>query len=298
LSNYQVVIIDAPADTVFEGVTLRYGDMYIYGGSPTIRNVVIRECRWTGGTASKTLNCGNGVLDGGYGGSVLGGAVSIIEGSPRFINCYFEDNLAQGGNGQNGAGGCNAHPEGGDGGWPGRAYGGAVYAAFSSKPTFENCTFTGNQAFGGVGGNGGVGATVEGSWHHGGRGGGYLWPESIENDYTLWDWFDGWEDGDKYYFYSNFFGRYDYELWAKWFGWTKWSNWQEFFASTEYSEGGSANPKIDGNEEYWKYSGFGGAVYVGHLSDAKFVNCTFEGNETRGSLAGVGAEIFRLRIAS
>jgi hypothetical protein len=246
------------------------------------------------------LNCSNVLMDGGNGGSIMGGAVGIVEGAPRFINCKFEDNLAQGGNGQNGTAGCQQHPDGGDGGWPGRAYGGAVYAAFSSKPTFESCTFTGNQAFGGVGGNGGAGATIQGVWYHGGRGGGFLWPDSIEGDWRYWSWFDGWEDGDKYAFYGtygtgynklgyNMFGRYDWETWAKWFGWTKWNSWQEFFASTEYQIADLTTPKVDGYDEYWKYSGYGGAVYVGYLSEASFINCVFEGNETRGSRSGVGA---------
>ena len=288
LANFLIYVNGAPKETLIEGVTLQYGSLYIYGGSPTIRNVVFRECRWGGGTATKTLNCGNVVMDGGYGGSVLGGAVTIFEGAPHFANCTFEDNWARGGNGQEGASGCQQHPEGGDGGWPGRGYGGAVYAAFSSKPTFESCTFTGNQALGGVGGNGGVGATIAGTAYRGGRGGGFLWPDSIENDPLIWSWFDGWEDGDKYWFYSNFFGQYDWELWVKWFGWTKWNSWQEFFASVDYQSALTVTPKVDSYDEYWKYSGFGGAVYVGYLSEASFVNCVFEGNETRGSLSGVG----------
>lgn len=288
LANFLIYVNGAPKETVVEGVTLQYGSLYIYGGSPTIRNVVFSECRWGGGTATKSLNCGNVVMDGGYGGSVLGGAVTIFEGAPHFANCTFEDNWARGGNGQNGTGGCQQHPDGGDGGWPGRGYGGAVYAAFSSKPTFESCTFTGNQALGGVGGNGGVGATIAGTAYRGGRGGGFLWPDSIENDPLIWSWFDGWEDGDKYWFYSNFYGQYDWELWVKWFGWTKWNSWQEFFASADYQDALTVTPKVDGYEEYWKYSGFGGAVYVGYLSEASFVNCVFEGNATRGSLSGVG----------
>ena len=37
-------------------------------------------------------------------------------------------------------------PNGGDGGWPGAAYGGAVYCGLSSNPVFTNCTFYGNIA--------------------------------------------------------------------------------------------------------------------------------------------------------
>lgn len=287
--DYEFSLVNASSDSVIEGITIRSGQMGIFGGAPTIRNVIFSECRWSGGEPEKSLNCSNSVVDGADGGSVLGGAVMILEGAPKFQNCKFEDNWVRGGVGQNGADGCDQHPEGGEGGWPGRAYGGAVYAAFSSKPIFESCVFTGNQALGGTGGNGGTGARIQGVWYHGGRGGGFLWPDSIENDVqNYWSWFDGWEEGDKYWYYSLYYGRYDYATWAKWFGWTKWNSWAEFFASTDYQNASTTTPKVDGYEEYWKYSGFGGAVYVAYMSEASFVNCTFENNETQGSLCGVG----------
>lgn len=296
-SEYAFILSNATEDTWIEGITIQMSvsaggsvsAMAILNGNPIIRNVIFRDCRQTGAVQSKVLNCNNSVMDGSNVASMHGGAVSILEGAPKFINCKFEDNGVFGSVAMNGANGCAAHPDGGEGGWPGRAYGGAVYAAFSSKPTFESCTFTGNQAFGGVGGNGGNGATIDNVWYYGGRGGGYLWPESIENDVqNYWFWFDGWEEGDKYWYYADFFGRYDYDVWANWFGWDKWNSWEEFFASSEYQISYSLSPKVDGYEEYWKYSGFGGAVYVGYLSEATFTDCTFEGNETRGSRSGVG----------
>ncbi len=286
--HYEFSLINAPAEAVIEGITLRYGQMYIIGGSPTIRNVIFDRCRWTGITSGKTLSCG-GVMDGANGGNVLGGAVAVLESSPKFVYCSFENNMAQGGNGQDGAGGCQAHPTGGDGGWPGRGYGGAVYAGFSSNVTFDHCTFTGNEALGGTGGNGGAGAVIAGEQYHGGRGGGLTWPDSIENSYDSFGWWDGWEEGDNYYFYSDMFGRYDYSVWAKWFGWTKWKNWEEFLASPEYANAQSGAPNKDSYEEYWRYSGYGGAVYCAYDTKAKFIGCVFENNRTNGSLTGIGA---------
>ncbi|HDS83752.1 MAG TPA: hypothetical protein ENN97_00920, partial [Phycisphaerales bacterium] len=302
-SQYVFNLFNVTEKTVIEGITIttrhgsyigqtgfggRFGAMTIYNGNPVLRNVIFSENSTSGWTGDRELDCPD-AMDGSNGGNVLGSAVVVIESSPYFVNCQFEDNVITGGDGQNGAGGCNAHPEGGDGGWPGRAYGGAVYVAFSSKPVFENCTFTGNQAIGGVAGNGGDGIVVDNTSYRGGRGGAFLFPDSIENDRdNYWWWWDGWELGDKYAFYSPFFGRYDWSVWSKWFGWDQWNSWQEFFASAEFQQADSTSPKIDGYEEYWKYSAFGGAVYVGYLSEATFVGCTFEGNQTQGGLSGIG----------
>jgi hypothetical protein len=130
---------------------------------------------------------------------------------------------------------------------------------------------------------------IAGEQYHGGRGGGLTWPDSIENSYDSFGWWDGWEEGDNYYFYSDMFGRYDYSVWAKWFGWTKWKNWEEFLASPEYANAQSGAPNKDSYEEYWRYSGYGGAVYCAYDTKAKFIGCVFENNRTNGSLTGIGA---------
>ncbi|MHC5083731.1 MAG: right-handed parallel beta-helix repeat-containing protein, partial [Planctomycetota bacterium] len=285
LDSYQFSLIDAPEEAVVEGITLTSGDMEIYGGSPTIRNCVFYQNNWSGGTLSWVLEC-PGKMDGGDGGSVLGGAVTIQDAAPKFINCTFEENSATGGTAQNGENGCDVHLSGGDGGWPGRAYGGAVYAGFSSQPVFESCVFLNNQANGGVGGNGGEGA--EGA--HGGRGGGFLFPDSYEDDPMLWFWWDGWEDGDKYYRYSQFYDKYDWETWAEWFSWDNedWTSWEDFFLSDEYTNYYYGVPAKDKYEEYWRYSGYGGAVFCAYDTKATFNNCVFQNNMTSGGLSGIG----------
>ncbi|NLK41959.1 MAG: hypothetical protein GX298_07890, partial [Planctomycetes bacterium] len=67
-----------------------------------------------------------------------------------------------------------------------------------------------------------------------------------------------------------------------------WNSWAEFLASSEFQNSQTTTPFTDSYEEYWKYSAFGGAVYVGYLSEATFIGCTFEGNRTQGGLSGVG----------
>jgi predicted outer membrane repeat protein len=45
-------------------------------------------------------------------------------------------------------------------------------------------------------------------------------------------------------------------------------------------------------EEYWKYSGYGGAIYCDINSTAEFVNCAFTGNSVMGSSCGIsGASV-------
>ena len=303
LENYQIYLNDMPKESLIEGITLRSGDMDIYGGNPTIRNCIFSECRWSGGDGVTFTGC---ALDGSDAGSVLGGAITILEASPTFINCIFEDNMAAGGTGGNGTNGCQDHPSGGDGGWPGRGYGGAVYVGFSSHPTFEHCTFSNNEANGGVGGNGGDGATIGGYKYHGGRGGGFEWPDSIEDDPMTWIWDDGWDGwtyGDKYDFYSLFYNKYDWDKWTKWFEWgDRFENWADFLeaygitytvdddgftvASIEAIE---ENP-FDKYDPYWQYSGYGGAVYCGYDSSAEFQDCVFTQNMTAGGLSGVGGD--------
>ncbi len=303
LENYQFYLNDMPEECLIEGITLRSGDMDIYGGNPTIRNCIFSENRWSGGDGLTFNGC---ALDGSDAGSVLGGAITILEASPTFINCIFEDNMAAGGTGGNGTNGCTDHPSGGDGGWPGRGYGGAVYIGFSSHPTFEHCTFSGNEANGGLGGNGGEGATIGGYKYHGGRGGGFEWPDSIEDDPLTWVWDDGWDGwtyGDKYDFYALLYNQYDWDKWTKWFEWgDRFENWADFLQAYGITytvdDDGFLVASIEAIEEdpfdkydpYWQYSGYGGAVYCGYDSSAEFEDCVFTQNTTTGSLSGVGGD--------
>ena len=47
--------------------------------------------------------------------------------------------------------------------------------------------------------------------------------------------------------------------------------------------------------DYWKYSGYGGAVYCEYGSSIRFVNCTFENDYALGGVSGVGGDAVRPR---
>lgn len=83
-------------------------------------------------------NCMTGI---GFGGAIHN------RGGMEINACAFIDCIAEANSGQNGGGG-------GGGAFGG---GGAVSSWLGSSSTFENCTFSGCQAFGGNGGNGGAG---------------------------------------------------------------------------------------------------------------------------------------------
>ena len=51
------------------------------------------------------------------------------------------------------------------------------------------------------------------------------------------------------------------------------------------------NHRINGvYQEYWKYSGYGGAVYCEFNSSPKFVHCTFVNNYAKGGVSGIGGD--------
>ncbi|HPY77980.1 MAG TPA: hypothetical protein PLQ45_09075, partial [Anaerohalosphaeraceae bacterium] len=148
------ILLGLGSKSKIEGVTFRRSKMELIRSNPVIRNCRFINCNWYGGTDRTPEGCAQ---DGVYGGWVEGGAVGMKESSPTFIGCLFEGNSATGGDGTDAQNGCDGHPDGGDGGWPGWAYGGAVSCQFSSHPVFENCTFRDNFVQGGTGGRGGDG---------------------------------------------------------------------------------------------------------------------------------------------
>jgi hypothetical protein len=188
--------------------------------------------------------------DGQNGVSLVGGAMIIYNGSPAVQNCAFIDCSVTGGDGGPGDDGAPGY----DGGWAGWAYGGAAYIGFGSNPTFQDCSFTNCYARGGNGGPGGN-ATSPGT--QGGRGGNWEWADSIETGpftYPYWYWWDGWQ-----------YAPYDAD--------------------------GAPRMSLTGYgyyKDYWKYSGYGGAVYIEVDSSPKFINCTFRNNHTYGGVCGIG----------
>jgi predicted outer membrane repeat protein len=263
LHNVFIDVRTSGAEATIEGLTLSEGHMMVYYCSPTIRNCVFDECYVTGsdGRDGDTFLPHPPGNDGYFGTTVYGGAIEIVEGSPNLNNCTFTGCWALGGNGGLGSNGDSTHPVGYDGGWAGGAYGGAVYCGYASNPTFTDCRFVDCYAQGGNGGNGGDGANA-----HGGRGGNWEDAESMETGIGSGDM---WWTGTPY--------------WGWWDGW----EWGIYDAEGEYAPDHVA-PYTAVFREYWKYSGYGGAVHVEFESAPKFVNCTFENNRVYGGVSGIG----------
>ena len=291
LRGYDFYIYDTGPGATIEGFTLTGGRMFLYRSSPTIRNCKFRDTNWFGVLPETPEGCAQDGVDGV---DIYGGAIAMYGSSPDVLNCTFEDVSVTGGPASGGNDGCEEHPGGGDGGWPGRGYGGAVYCTFSSNPTFVDCLFADCYAAGGIGGNGGAGN--EDPAGHGGRGGGWEYAPSIEDDPAWWYWWDGWTYGDKYLmWYSWGYNNYDWEKWGEWFDTSSWINWEDWY--TDYYSGymagiytyyGQYTP-YDAYEDYWEYSGYGGAVYCEYDSSPKFSGCIFDNNYSSGGISGIGA---------
>ena len=75
---------------------------------------------------------------------------------------------------------------------------------------------------------------------------------------------------------------YDWDRWAKWFGYEDFSSWAEWLEAYRY------DPFIEAYDDYWRYSGFGGAVYAELDSNPTFVKCLFDGNHSYSGFSGIG----------
>jgi len=224
----------------------------------------IRNCRWfilPGLPGDTCVNGGDG-----YGAE--GGAIYVSDGfRPTFKNCVFANNYAEGANGGDG-GDCDCNVcNAGRGGWGGWAYGGAIFCDANSAPTFINCKFIDNTANGGTGGNGGDCSD-----------GLCLCEANYGGNWSRAEWFNldspvpsmpicgaMWEEGD---------------LWEAW-------NRVGFMTVGEEQVPVAIGGYIG---DYRWYSAYGGAVFCGEKSNAKFTNCTFRGNRTYGGMSGAGGD--------
>ncbi|MHC4772302.1 MAG: right-handed parallel beta-helix repeat-containing protein [Planctomycetota bacterium] len=301
--------------TVVEGITLDQSRMRLVDSDPIIRNCVFSDSRFVPGVGAHLDPPGG--TDGYNANPIFGGALTLFDSSPQILNCTFENNAVTGFDGENGFAGDEDHPNGGDGGWPSPAYGGAVYCGLSSDPEFVSCTFYGNEAFGGTGGNGADYVVIDDIIYLGGRGGGWVYNDEIETflrNLTSGGGWDGWtfntpSNDDKYLssYYDNipnfftpdgstqflsFFQEYDFDVWARWFNWsdayTSWDNFSATYTLDPY----------DALLDAWRYSAHGGAVFCELDSDATFRDCVFEENQTHGGLTGVGGAQDILTVAN
>ncbi|MHC4618094.1 MAG: right-handed parallel beta-helix repeat-containing protein [Planctomycetota bacterium] len=250
--------IPAVTRTIIDGITFTGtvwgggGRIHSWGQSPIIRNCVFRDLTWYGHWGVTPSG-----FDGTNGESVFGGAIAVYGGHADIQNCVFRNCAIVGGTGGQGDDG---DPYGHDGGWAGKAYGGAIYIDSSANATVVDCSFINCTAQGGDGGDGG-----NGSGPHGGRGGNWEWAPSIETGpYTVphWSWWNGWQWGP-------------------------------------YDEDGNPRPYIylideyGYYEDYWKYSGYGGAIYCASRGSSQFIDCEFERSRSYGGVCGIGGEPWR-----
>jgi parallel beta-helix repeat protein len=214
--------------------------------------------------------------DGWPGGAVVG-AISCSNASPTIKNCVIADCNLIGGNGGNGANGDTEHPHGGNGGWPGFAYGGALYCSWGSNPTVINTTFRNNAVIGGSGGDGGNGQTTE-PYGRGGRGGGWYYPDPVPSP---------WEDPDVSGSYDDP-GLYTGRGGAVYIGQSCSITLTGCTFIGNRSEGGTNGicgqegrlPNLrDEPSIHWKIENFGGAAYCAADSRVKFEKCSFIENK-------------------
>ena len=296
--NMRFNISNVDKNTIIEGITIDSSRMILVNADMVLRNCVFSNCRFGYGYLFH-VNPPAGT-DGYSQLPMPGGALTLFDSSPRIFNCTFEGNWAVGQDGEDGFNGAQSHPTGGDGGWPGGAYGGAVYCGMSSSPDFIDCAFRENQVIGAQGGNGANGWVDNGTVYDGGRGGGWVYDQVIE-DYLILRGWDGWTNnayGEKYGAYSiysdlggwyNFYGAYDLDVWKKWFNWSDaYTSWEQFNADYLNNPYDPLGDPYDQMLDVWRHCANGGAVFCESQSNATFTKCVFENNQSRGGLTGIG----------
>jgi parallel beta-helix repeat protein/predicted outer membrane repeat protein len=185
----------------------------------------------------------------------------LVEASPTFINCVFQNLNAEGGNGGNNGCGCPPNAAFGfdyDGGWAGRAYGGAMYIGVGCKPLYKNCIIQDCNALGGDSGNG--------CYHPG------SWGDSNPPPGSGWSWFFG-----PYDFPSDYTGKGGG-------AYIDVNSAPEFIDCSfinNLARGGSTGqataPGV-GRPLHYRIDSYGGAVYCAAASKPKFTNCRFVDN--------------------
>jgi hypothetical protein len=235
---------------VGEGGGAGRGFTFINVGPKTVLNgITIKGFYYRGLNGDEyTLGDNPNISSGKNGTPVAGGGIICAMASPTIKNCIITDCNIIGGNGVDGEAGDAEDPNGGHGGWPGFAYGGGMACLFDSHPAIINCTFRNCFVNGGNGANGGDGSEPYGL---GGKGGGWYYTEDVN-----------WPYG---YHLSDVLGL-----------------GVEREDSPFYGVGG------DGSyDAYTKYTGLGGAAYVGPDCAPTFTSCTFINNHSFGGTSGI-----------
>jgi parallel beta-helix repeat protein len=271
---------DNPSSVVLEGA---------FSMSNVGRNTVLlgltfdhTDWNWFGGPGDDGLTEDNPDTDGMNGASVGGGALVLGysigvwqdfpppylgPASPTVINCVFVGIDLTGGNGGAGANGDGISGDpAGDGGWAGRATGGAVLAGPDCKPLFKNCQFIDCFVRGGDGGNGAPDPS--------GQGGNWGDPDSP-------DWF---------------WGPYVSVAWYSGYGGAVYcQNGSapefvdcEFIDNAAYGGSCGINGAFMDPSEHFRIDRFGGAVYAEAGSSPTFKGCSFTDNLTPNLIGSYG----------
>lgn len=217
----------------------------------------------------------DGHYDGVPGGRNTSVSIQCTFASPTILNCVIDDCHIYGDYGGDGAAGATTHPDGGNGGWPGGAYGGALYMEYNSNPIITGCTFSNNTAVGGNGGNGGNGSAPP-TTGQGGRGGGWYFGYQIPSP---WE-FSIPAAGDLPKDYSGLGGAVYINAGCK----PVFENCS-FINNHTYGglngicgqDGQLPNPRPEPTISY-RIPNLGGAVYIKDNASAVFRNCVFTGN--------------------
>jgi parallel beta helix pectate lyase-like protein/List-Bact-rpt repeat protein/von Willebrand factor type A domain-containing protein len=166
-------------------------------------------------------------------------------------------------------------------------FGGGMYMS-NASPTIRNCVFENLHVTGGDGADGDGGVQDEhpmgfdGGWAGAGYGGavylGYLSAPTFENCLFRDCSATGGNGGNG----GNGVDGADGGRGGNW----EWSESIEQNMVLTGWDGWEWGPYLD----YWKYSGYGGAVYCSSYTSPRFVDCTFEDSHTFGSLSGTGGD--------
>jgi len=232
------------------------------------------------GTGTSGLNGdpSQGYYDGQYGSTVPAmGIDCITNASPTIINCVIDDCHSTGGNGGNGAagngGGTPPHPNAGNGGWPGGAWGGGLTCYDNSSPTIINCTFSNDTAKGGNGGDGGNGSGLP-NIGNGGRGGGWHYGYDIPSPWEPGSYLGGEPKDWSGLGGAVYVGTYCYPIFE---GCTFTNNTSRGGQNGICGQTPLPNLRAEPSIRY-NIDNLGGAVYLAADSSADFNNCTFTTN--------------------
>jgi M6 family metalloprotease-like protein len=255
-------------NTIFRGITL--------DGIGELRQIDSSASRANGGTTI------NPTVFGDHGISGYGDLMRIYDASPTIVNCIIRDGGVQAENGYNSAS-PTTPPHSGHGGWPGSVMGGAVEISSFSEPLFVNCTFEGNQAVGGHGGNA-LQNGIGGLWYEPimytaeyYELTGIQAPARISN--LVMSFLDPAWDYNGYYTSLESKERYAGRGGAVYIGIAA---RPEFYGCTftgnSVQSGSSGTASPAGPSEHWRIPSYGGAVFCDARSEPVFEDCYFADN--------------------